>query len=63
MVIAGSPRVAPWGWPLGISMITVRAKSFVLEFSGEGGYVQFPASGGEVSGFWLSGQFGMGMVL
>ena len=62
-VFTDKPRVAPWGWPLGVSVITLRAKSFVMDFSGEGGYVAFPASGGEVSGFWLSGQFGMGMVL
>jgi hypothetical protein len=62
-VFADKPRVAPWGWPLGVSVITFRSQSFVLDFSGEGGYVAFPASGGEVSGFWLSGQIGMGMVL
>jgi hypothetical protein len=62
-VFADKPRVAPWGWPLGVSVITFRAQSFVMDFSGEGGYVAFPASGGEVSGFWLSGQVGMGMVL
>ena len=62
-VIADKPRVAPWGWPLGVSVLTLRAQSFVMDFSGEGGYVAFPASGGEVSGFWLSGQVGMGMVL
>ena len=62
--IAGdSPTVAPWGWPLGVSIWTLRVRSFVLEVSGEGGYVAFPASGGEVSGFWLSGQLGVGMVL
>jgi hypothetical protein len=63
VVAAESLAVAPWGWPLGVSAITLRGGSFVVDFSGEGGYVQFPASGGEVSGFWLSGQFGMGMVL
>jgi hypothetical protein len=63
VLVAGSPRVAPWGWPLGCSSITVRAKSFVMDFSGEGGYVQLSSSSGEVSGFWLSGQFGLGMVL
>jgi hypothetical protein len=58
-----SPTLAPWGWPLGVTTWTLRAKTFVMEFSGEGGYVAFPASGGEVSGFWLSGQVGMGVVL
>jgi hypothetical protein len=62
-VFADKPRVAPWGWPLGVSVLTLRAQSFVMDFSGEGGYVAFPASGGEVSGFWLSGQVGIGMVL
>jgi hypothetical protein len=63
VVAAESLAVAPWGWPLGVSSITLRTGSFVVDFSGEGGYVQFPASGGEVSGFWLSGQLGLGMVL
>lgn len=63
VVAAESLAVAPWGWPLGVTAITVRTGSFVMDFSGEGGYVAFPAAGGEVSGFWLSGQFGMGMVL
>jgi len=58
-----SPTVAPWGWPLGVTAWTLRARSFVLEFSGEGGYVTFSTAGGEVSGFWLSGQLGMGVVL
>jgi hypothetical protein len=58
-----SPTVAPWGWPLGVTSMTLRASSLVMEFSGEGGYVAFPTSGGEVSGFWLSGQLGVGMVL
>jgi hypothetical protein len=63
LIAQDSPTVAPWGWPLGVTSLTLRAKSLVMEFSGEGGYVAFPASGGEVSGFWLSGQFGLGMVL
>ena len=63
-LIAGdSPTVAPWGWPLGVTTWTLHGGGAVLELSGEGGYVSFPASGGEVSGFWLSGQLGVGMVL
>jgi hypothetical protein len=63
-VIAGdSSSVAPWGWPLGTTSLTLRGERILLELSGEGGYVSFPASGGEVSGFWLSGQLGIGVVL
>jgi hypothetical protein len=62
-VFADEPIVAPWGWPLGVTALTIRSASFVMDLSGEGGYVAFPASGGEVSGFWLSGQIGFGMVL
>ncbi|HVR18218.1 MAG TPA: hypothetical protein VMS65_00935 [Polyangiaceae bacterium] len=63
-IIAGdSPTVAPWGWPLGITTWTLRGERILLEVSGEGGYVSFPASGGEVRGFWLSGQIGVGTVL
>jgi hypothetical protein len=63
LIAQDSPTVAPWGWPLGITAWTVRAGSVALELSGEGGYVTFSTSRGDVRGFWLSGQFGLGMAL
>jgi hypothetical protein len=64
VVVANKPSVAPWGWPLGVTIWSLRAGAFVLDVSGEAGYVAFPISrGGEVRGYWLSGQVGVGMVL
>jgi hypothetical protein len=64
VVVAQKPSVAPWGWPLGVTMLNLRIGPFVTDVSGELGYVSFPISrSGRVSGYWLSGQLGVGMVL
>ncbi|HEX6766806.1 MAG TPA: hypothetical protein VF103_15030 [Polyangiaceae bacterium] len=64
-VLGGSePHLAPWGWPLGVTMWTLRIGSFVTDLSAEAGYVVVPIShGNEVRGYWVSGQLGFGMVL
>jgi hypothetical protein len=64
VVVASKPSIAPWGWPLGVTIWSLRVGAFVADVSGEAGYVAFPISqGGEVRGYWLSGQLGIGMVL
>jgi len=60
----GSTTIAPWGWPLAASSITVRPGEWlVLELSGEIGYAVLPvpnASDPGVRGAWYSAQFGFG---
>jgi hypothetical protein len=64
VVSAEKTAVAPWGWPLGTTIWTLRFGSFVMDVSGEAGYVVFPlAEGAMVRGYWLSAQGGFGMVL
>jgi hypothetical protein len=56
--------LAPWGWPLGTTIWTLRVDPFVLDVSGEAGYAVFSISdAATVRGYWLSGQLGLGMVL
>jgi hypothetical protein len=54
--------VAPWGWPLGTSSITVRIDRYVaLDFSGESGYVVLPGATGQqrdLRSGWFAGQVG-----
>jgi hypothetical protein len=56
--------VAPWGWPLGTSSISILSKSgFVLDLVGEAGYVVLPAGRAgqaDLRGGWFSGQVGLG---
>lgn len=63
----GSTTIAPWGWPLAASSVTLRvAPPLVLELSGEIGYAVLPvpnASDPSVRGAWFSGQFGVGIAL
>jgi hypothetical protein len=58
--------VAPWGWPLGTSSISFRlSPHFVLDISGEAGYVVLPSGQlhqADLKGGWFSGQIGLGMV-
>jgi hypothetical protein len=58
--------VAPWGWPLGTSSISFRlSPHFVLDISGEAGYVVLPSGRqdqADLKGGWFSGQIGLGMV-
>jgi hypothetical protein len=60
----GSTTIAPWGWPLAASSVTLKlAPWFVVELSGEVGYAVLPvpnASDPGVRGAWFSGQFGVG---
>jgi hypothetical protein len=62
----GTSSLVPWGWPLGAASVTLLlARGFGLDLSGEGGYVVLPARGGgaTLSGFWVSGQIGITIVL
>ncbi|HVW23820.1 MAG TPA: hypothetical protein VHC69_00525 [Polyangiaceae bacterium] len=58
--------VAPWGWPLGTSSISIRlSRHFVFDIAGEAGYVVLPsghAGQADLKGGWFSGQLGVGMV-
>lgn len=53
--------VAPWGWPLGTSSISIRIDRYVaFEISGEGGYVVLPGGTGQrdLRSGWFAGQLG-----
>jgi hypothetical protein len=63
IVAADEATIAPWGWPLGVASFTLRIGSFVTDVSGEAGYVAFSVNEGEVRGYWMSAQLGLGMVL
>jgi hypothetical protein len=56
--------VAPWGWPLGTSSISILFKGgFVLDLVGEAGYVALLAAHAgqaDLRGGWFSGQVGLG---
>ena len=56
---------APWGWPMLVGSLSLWVTQHVtFEVAGEGGYATLPghSAGGAVgiSGFWLSGQLGLG---
>ena len=56
--------VAPWGWPLAASSLSVDMGPLVAEFAFEAGYVVLPlggSSGPSVSGGWCSAQLGLGI--
>lgn len=63
----GSTTIAPWGWPLAVSAVTVRiTPALILDLSGEVGYAVLPvpsASDPGVRGAWFSGQLGFGFPL
>jgi hypothetical protein len=58
--------VAPWGWPLGTSSISIRiGPGVVLDLCGEGGYVVIPSERtgqADIKGGWFSGQVGFGFT-
>jgi len=58
--------VAPWGWPLGTSSVTIRfSRQLVLDLAGEAGYVVLGsghAGQSDLKGGWFSGQIGVGFV-
>lgn len=62
LVTENRVALAPWGWPLGTTAWTLRLQSFVMDLSGEAGYVVLPF-GDSSRGYWLSGQLGVGMVM
>lgn len=62
--LANGAAVAPWGWPMAVASMTVRAGPFVLEVAGEGGFVDLLLQRSQtVHGVWGSGQMGFGLVL
>jgi hypothetical protein len=66
-IAEGSTTIAPWGWPLAASSLTLKlGPTFLVELSGEVGYAVLPvpsASDPGVRGAWFSGQFGVGFAL
>jgi hypothetical protein len=63
-VDGSASSVAPWGWPLGTSSISIYVGGgVVLDLVGEAGYVVLPAAHSgqpDLRGGWFSGQFGLG---
>lgn len=56
--------VAPWGWPLACSSLSIGVGPIAAELGFEAGYVVLPvggSSGPSVSGGWFSAQFGLGV--
>jgi len=59
--------VAPWGWPFLALSATLTARRFVLDLTGEGGYVALPVSQSTATatvfrGVWVSAQVGVGII-
>ena len=65
-VSGNATSVAPWGWPLGTSSISLRiTRHLVIDLIGEGGYVVLPSGRSgqpDIKGGWFSGQVGIGFV-
>ena len=62
---AEQSTAVPWGWPMLVGSLDIWVtQHLTFEVAGEGGYATLPghSSGGDVglSGFWLSGQSGLG---
>jgi hypothetical protein len=62
----GRSTIAPWGWPMLATSVTVRAfSSFVADVRAEGGYTVLPVAspepGATLRGVWLGVQLGVGM--
>jgi hypothetical protein len=56
--------VAAWGWPMVVTCQTFRAGPMVIDFAGEAGFVDLLLTHSQsVRGPWVSGQFGLGVVL
>lgn len=61
----GRSSVAPWGWPLAATTVTIHAGPVAIDLSGEGGYTVLPLRGNEnpaLAGSWYSLQFGIGFL-
>jgi hypothetical protein len=54
-----------WGWPMLVASQTLRIDNFIIELSGETGFVNALARNGSppIRGGWASGQVGLGMAL
>jgi hypothetical protein len=62
--LANGAAIAPWGWPMAVTSMTVRGGPLVFEVGGEGGFVDLLLQRSQpVHGFWGSGQLGFGLVL
>jgi hypothetical protein len=63
---SAAASLAPWGWPLGTTSVTLRiSRSVVIDLAAEAGYMVLPVPGtGEksIEGAWFSGQFGIGFI-
>ena len=61
----GRSSVAPWGWPLAATTVTIHAGPVAVDLSAEGGYTVLPLRGNEhpgLSGSWYSLQLGIGFL-
>jgi hypothetical protein len=62
--LGGPPTVAAWGWPMVVSSFTLRFGPLVADVGGEAGLVDLLVRRNQgVRGPWISGQFGLGLVL
>jgi hypothetical protein len=62
--LANGAAIAPWGWPMAVTSMTVRGGPLVVEFGGEGGFVDLLLQRSQtVHGIWGSGQLGFGLML
>jgi len=62
---SGRSSVAPWGWPLAATTVTIHAGPVAIDLSGEGGYTVLPLRGNEhpaLAGSWYSLQIGVGFL-
>lgn len=62
---SGRSSVAPWGWPLAATTMTIHAGPVAIDLSGEGGYAVLPLRGNEhpaLAGSWYSLQLGVGFL-
>jgi len=61
--LANGAAVAPWGWPMAVTSITLRGGPLVFDLGVEGGFVELLLRTQTEHGPWVSGQLGLGLVL